>query len=577
MDTIVYKIHNLDKYPALVSCVEMFETGKGKMQVPQYYTNDEQKFNKFSTLWFNLKHDFYHIITYNTNVKLPSSESNVNIFYDRGQNIIRIEFSIPKFYYGNNVMEIIPPLTSKYYKPNMNLQNIASYWLKIIKETIKKIVWEITNGVISNIDLSDVEVSRLDICFNQIFENKFDALQYLDAQKQIKAKRVQEKRHQIYETALAIKTNDYYFKIYHKGAEFANVGKKQILKTCNELYKQNKLNENSNLAKSNKYLNHIENYSDRILRYELGANKPLMSYLFSYHLNKQFLPKYRIIQKLVLFLMEQNSNYELYTSTQKYFYDRINNKLYKSKSNASKLLLLDVHYYRKNENNELERVTDETVIKRLDKIYNALDILRKVYHIEGIPKIKELHKFFKKESGKEFNFFLERKPNQINFQTTTQNIHLWEQTSKDQCFNIEILTLLIIKFEQLFKSYQLEEMPTINFIVELAKKHNENLKNSCSKSHKINLNHIKLIASHIHNGYSLDSLKKLGFHSRKTIYNYRKKLDDLLNLGKAINFSPDITTKNLSKDTKTLYKKHYNEILNNNFVLQTFLNTFTTN
>lgn len=577
MDTIVYRLHNLKNYTPVVSCVQMLEDGKGKMQVPEEYTSEEMRFKKFSNLWFNLKHDFYHILTYNTKVHLPSSESNVSIFYDRGQDNIRFEFSIPKFYFGNNVLELIPPLHSKYYTPNPGMKSLANYWLRIIKKTFLKIIIELTNGIQSKVDFSDVEVSRFDICFNQMFDSRRDALLYLDAQKQIKAKRVQDKKHVNYETSLSIQTNDYYFKIYHKGTEFAAVGRKDLHRNFDTLNRQKRIVEGSNFYKSYTNLEKIQDHADNILRYELEARKPLMSYLFAYHVNKQFLPKYRSVMKLVYFITDRDGHYELLTGAKRMWRDQLTGKEYKTKTKAPGLSICEpVYYLFDTKSDKVQRLEDFTQVQKLNKMYRVLEILKDRYSIEGLNQIKKLHQFFKKEQGKEFRFFLDRKPEWSDFQNTKNHLHTYMETPSEQVFNIEMIYLIIHKFETLFKSYQLKEMPSVQYVQELAEKYNQTLKLSGSKKKKLNINHVKLLFSHINNGYSLDQLRQTGNYSRQTIYNYRKKIDLLLGLGKNYNFSPDINAKNIPQDPKTLYSKHYSQLLHNNYVLQLFLTTLPT-
>jgi len=71
-----------------------------------------------------------------------------------------------------------------------------------------------------------IEIRRLDICYNQYFPTKSDALAYLDQQKKLSLKRRKKQKHiketNNYTTTLAFTaSNNSYFKIYHKGSEYS--------------------------------------------------------------------------------------------------------------------------------------------------------------------------------------------------------------------------------------------------------------------------------------------------------------------------------------------------------------------
>src|ERR1035438_4888889 len=103
-------------------------------------------------------------INYNENLILPSSASGINDMIDNEKNFIRFEFSIPKILFANNVCEVIPPIQTKYYSANnTSMLGLCSvYWYKLLKIAFRKVIRELTNGVV-NFSWCDVELSRLDI------------------------------------------------------------------------------------------------------------------------------------------------------------------------------------------------------------------------------------------------------------------------------------------------------------------------------------------------------------------------------------------------------------------------------
>ena len=89
------------------------------------------------------------------------------------------------------------------------------------------------------VDLSLVEINRIDLAFNQVFEDKQAALQYLEYQKKIRKKniRVNSNNFRDYETSLMYITKRYSLKIYHKGTEYAR----------NDIKEHEKINKEKNM------------------------------------------------------------------------------------------------------------------------------------------------------------------------------------------------------------------------------------------------------------------------------------------------------------------------------------------
>lgn len=96
------------------------------------------------------------------------------------------------------------------------------------------------------------------------FLSKDDALEYLAQLQKVKKKWTRDNSNlSNWKTTMMFKTNDYSFKVYHKGSEFKKNDRKQIVKT--------KL----------KYdVDHLQEFADRILRYEFTIRNAYTSYLF---------------------------------------------------------------------------------------------------------------------------------------------------------------------------------------------------------------------------------------------------------------------------------------------------------
>lgn len=158
--------------------------------------------------------------------RIPSSDYDINFDCHIEKDKMDFEFSIPKYLFGHSLAEFIPQINSKNYHSFLfnkseqkklahgRLMEFIEYFLTQLEKDFK---------LHSKINRNFVEIVRLDLCFNQYFDSKEDALAVLDYQKKLNKKRrkVGEAKKTDYETSL------YYFsqkgatwKIYHKGTEY---------------------------------------------------------------------------------------------------------------------------------------------------------------------------------------------------------------------------------------------------------------------------------------------------------------------------------------------------------------------
>src|SRR5262249_16907202 len=133
------------------------------------------------------------------------------------------------------------------------------------------------------VDWKDVEVNRIDVCFNQMFPTRKEALKYLEYQKRLKKKYARDEAGVLreYATSLMYVTKRYSAKIYHKGSEYEKNDQKEHLKI--------------NQEKGREYFNTSEyqGLSDRMLRYELTIRNTMLNYLHKRYLFRTKCPYFR--------------------------------------------------------------------------------------------------------------------------------------------------------------------------------------------------------------------------------------------------------------------------------------------
>ena len=120
----------------------------------------------------------------------PSSNYNIWIRADLLRDFIHIEFSIPKYFYGSNLMQTILHPDNKEFMFIRGQTDTMSHVKKYLYKELIKHIKNFFNTEFSSVpyDMRMITIDRMDLCYNQIFDSKQHALQYLEYQKQLKKK-----------------------------------------------------------------------------------------------------------------------------------------------------------------------------------------------------------------------------------------------------------------------------------------------------------------------------------------------------------------------------------------------------
>jgi hypothetical protein len=295
---------------------------------------------------------------------IPSSSRYINYTWDKINDKISFEFSIPKAIYGTNIFQFV----------NHRLDVFTPFCLSesvVIKNQIKKthrrlvhfiqkfllhqclyhVVTErqyrtkkMQDSQIHLISMQDIEVSRLDFCFNRIFLSKKDCLDYLDLLKSVHKKGQRDgvnKSKFGYDTSIYLVGRYYTLKIYHKGSEFNHIrngesDKKGLMD----------INKKKSYAKYN--INELQIFADRTLRYEVEYKKQGMNYIYKRNIYKAKDSEYKKIKKLALKYDAIQAKIDRLVEVKKYP-AKLNLYLiklgYQTYNEAMKMLLQDLHKY----------------------------------------------------------------------------------------------------------------------------------------------------------------------------------------------------------------------------------------
>lgn len=113
--------------------------------------------------------------------KRKSSSSHYEFSYriDWTQKYLEMNFSIPKYWHGTNVLMYVEHSWDKRYKMwenaqlQHNINKAPDFFMLFIIHFFKM------EFMFHEVDFHDVEINRIDVCFNAVFKTKADALYYL--------------------------------------------------------------------------------------------------------------------------------------------------------------------------------------------------------------------------------------------------------------------------------------------------------------------------------------------------------------------------------------------------------------
>lgn len=298
IDTIILRIHGTRKYRSIIKTLDNcdskgFTTKTGKVDKAEMARLRNQRIHSTDEILDIMKMNGtgeFLVKTKYAKHQNASSHYTFSWMANYTADYIEFNFSIPKYVYGSNVLMFTDHIGDRDYTFHdcwhlkTNFERGAGRLGRFINEFF---AFEFP---LTKINFKDVEVNRIDVCFNQMFRTKGEALKYLEYQKRQNKKysRNQENVMKEYETSLMYVTKRYSAKIYHKGSEYKKNDSKEHLK----------INE----QKGKQYFR-VEDYqafADRMLRYELTIRNAELNYLHKKHLFRKNCPFFQPYYKVYL-------------------------------------------------------------------------------------------------------------------------------------------------------------------------------------------------------------------------------------------------------------------------------------
>jgi hypothetical protein len=282
VDTIVMRVHDLKKHQALVNYVNFNFKGTSKNTI---LIDKEAHDNMAKSPLMDEKNiiDYFrndkngiHLVRYKSQERLNTSgHYYFHAFENRDRNFIEFDFAIPKYIWGTNILMLVEHVWDKNFQYHRSQS--LDYNLKKSYELLVNFISRFFKNEFIDcpIDYTCVEINRIDFCFNQVFDSKKHALEYLEYQKQIRRKnsRIDGNSFREYETSLMYVTKRYSLKVYHKGTEYTKSDRKE----------HTRINKERGREVFN--IENLQAFSDKILRYEVTFRDTMLSYLYN---NKVF-------------------------------------------------------------------------------------------------------------------------------------------------------------------------------------------------------------------------------------------------------------------------------------------------
>jgi hypothetical protein len=176
--------------------------------------------DKVKELTMTIKGD-YHV---------PSSYHGVTFRINENKGYIDFQLSIPKYLYGHSLAEFVPQINSERYNNQPHKAIEWEYQSGVLYKRLMDFIDVFCNDLCQFFQLEAmpnkkyIEIRRIDLCFNQWFKTKTDAMRYLEHMKIINHSRYKsnQKAPTDYNTSMQYySSTGAYFKIYHKGTEYS--------------------------------------------------------------------------------------------------------------------------------------------------------------------------------------------------------------------------------------------------------------------------------------------------------------------------------------------------------------------
>lgn len=262
IDTITFTLYDLKAHATMVNQLRNHQTGFRKFDGKGAVLDHEILLPEQSR---RIKERFIYR-TLNT----ASSHYKIIIIVDTYKDVINFTMSVPKYLYGHNIAQAVQnPNEIDFNFTLKSFDDNKKQGFRRLRQFIATFFKNEFPG--HKVRIYNLELKRIDFCYNQIFRSKAEAFEYLELQKGIDRKYSRESTNRFhnYATSIFASNQHYSIKIYHKGTEYEKNDRKEHERINRMAGKQIFDTE------------YLQAFADRILRYETTIRPAYISYLYN--------------------------------------------------------------------------------------------------------------------------------------------------------------------------------------------------------------------------------------------------------------------------------------------------------
>jgi len=344
IDTIGIKIYC--DAPSMKNFVNKIESLKTDFVLSDKPINDNLNYNtrlvymkRNSTKYGESEKEFLKGKIHGSNVY------GISWFYDKKSKILKFDFSLPKYLYGNNI---------KMWLPHTRIFNFEDVDMTILSKELKKYITEVclkfsVSNRLTELEANHIHIVRLDFCFNYVFKNEQQRNICYYQLKEHKKKYSRDSEDTFYNfknETIMYKASGYSLKYYKKDIEFKKYGKKLVIGKYGIDYAER-----------------LHEVATRTLRFELTLFNEKISYLLRKYIDLNY---FGVKNELSTNYKSVNVKLFSYATVPTYREDFLINKEFKFNSYFLNIML--AYFYDELEQWKLNQyISDDTFNTKIEK------------------------------------------------------------------------------------------------------------------------------------------------------------------------------------------------------------------
>lgn len=318
IDSVVWRLHDLEAHIEITNALNLVSTGakfREDITLEWETYQCELLYGDFNFTPYDQIINGIHYLDSGEKRQLikgyyppPSSHYDIGYRINTHRDYIEFSFSIPKYLFGHNIAQFIKHSNSGFNYHFIGMQGnfeqlIKADGYRMFMDFMKMFIKETFRGMAKTIKRENVEIVRIDFCYNQFFKSKEEAFEYssymykqmYNVMKRNRTSSTKSSIEDYHNGGFLVKSGVGYHTVYHKGSEFTYSDKRTLTKFIDSYYKEQKKYGNIKAMNAKRYhdLDVLQKTADKILRHESKMQRSYMSYYFKKYVYRSKDPYYK--------------------------------------------------------------------------------------------------------------------------------------------------------------------------------------------------------------------------------------------------------------------------------------------